>query len=185
MKTLTLRRHTMKNLMVRTHTFTMLMSRLVVMVLFAALLSAAPFRAALAQNAPDLGTAADFAVLGGTAVTATDSVVIGDVGVDLGGAVTQTNSTITGTVHVGDTAAQQAYDDFIAAYDALALEQCDTVLTVPLWPDASARCLLCQLGGNRDGRRVDARRVLHRYLDFQNRNQRHRLPSRAPTSRWS
>ena len=120
----------MKNLMVRTHTFTMLMSRLVVMVLFAALLSAAPFRAALAQNAPDLGTAADFAVLGGTAVTATDSVVIGDVGVDLGGAVTQTNSTITGTVHVGDTAAQQAYDDFIAAYDALALEQCDTVLTV-------------------------------------------------------
>jgi len=120
----------MKNLMIRTHTFTMLTSRLVGMVLFAALLSAAPFHAALAKNAPNLGAEEYFAVLGGSAVTCTDSVVIGDVGVDLGGAVTQTNCTISGTVHEGDTVAQQAYDDFLAEYDAFAsLEQCNVDLT--------------------------------------------------------
>jgi hypothetical protein len=99
------------------------------MVLFAALLSAAPFHAALAQNAPDLGSAADFAVLGGPAVTLTSSAVIGDVGVDIGGAVTLTTTTIVGTVHKGDMVAQQAYDDFLAAYTALASESCDQTLT--------------------------------------------------------
>ena len=82
-----------------------------------------------AQAAPDLGTAGSFAGLGGPAVTLTSSAVIGDVGVDLGGAVTLTTSTIVGTVHEGDTVAQQAYDDFLAAYDALALEQCNVDLT--------------------------------------------------------
>jgi hypothetical protein len=97
--------------------------------LFAVLLSATPFHAALAQSVPDLGTAGSFAGLGGPAVTLTSSAVIGDVGVDLGGAVTLTTSTIVGTVHEGDTVAQQAYDDFLAAYDALALEQCNVDLT--------------------------------------------------------
>ena len=113
----------MKNLMVRTHTFTMLTSRLVAIVLFAALLSAAPFHAALAQTAPDLGDASTFAVLGGPAVTLTGSAVIGDVGVDDGGAVTLTDSTVDGTIYDGifpNTYAVQAYDDFVAAYNALA-----------------------------------------------------------------
>jgi len=82
---------------------------------------------ALAQVS--LGAAEDFAVLGGSAVTATDSAVEGNVGVALGGAVTQTTSKISGTVHVGDTVAQQAHVDFLAAYDALGLVQCDVDLT--------------------------------------------------------
>jgi len=73
---------------------------------------------ALAQEV-DLGAAAGFALLGGTAVTCTDSLVIGDVGVYPGTAVTQTNCTIIGTVHEGDPVAQQASDDFLAAYAAL------------------------------------------------------------------
>jgi len=110
---------------VRARTLLRLTARLAVMVPFAALLyGPSP---ALAQ--PSLGTAEDFAVLGGTAVTCTDSVVIGDVGVDLGGAVTQTNCTISGTVHVGDAVAQQAYDDFLAAYAALGLQSCDQVIS--------------------------------------------------------
>lgn len=118
----------MKNLGVRTHTFTMLTSRLVVMVLFAALLSAAPFHAALAADAPDLGSAETFAVLGGSAVTLTDSDVIGDVGSPV--AVTLTTSTVDGTVYpAGDPIAVAAYNDFLAAYAALALVPCDTTLT--------------------------------------------------------
>ena len=50
--------------------------RLAVMVALAALLyDPSP---ALAAVAPDLGAAEDFAVLGGSAVTCTDSLVIGD-----------------------------------------------------------------------------------------------------------
>lgn len=77
-----------------------------------------------------LGAADDFSVLGGTAVTCTDSVVVGNVGVDLGGAITRTNCTISGTVHAGDATAQQGYDDFLSTYAALALEPCGTFLTV-------------------------------------------------------
>ena len=82
---------------------------------------------ALAQVS--LGAAEDFAVLGGSAVTCTDSAVEGDMGVDLGGAFTQTNCTFSGTVHVGDTVAQQAYDDFLLGYADLAAEPCDVDLT--------------------------------------------------------
>jgi hypothetical protein len=77
-----------------------------------------------------LGAADDFAALGGAAVTCTDSSIVGNVGVDLGGVVTQTNCTISGTLREGDTTAQQAYDDFRSAYDALEAEPCNTVLTV-------------------------------------------------------
>jgi hypothetical protein len=102
------------------------LSRLAVMVPFAALLYSSP---ALAQVS--LGTAEDFAVLGGSALTFTGSAVRGDVGLDLvGGVVTQTGSTISGTVYVGDTVAQRAYDDFLAAYAALAARPCGTFLTV-------------------------------------------------------
>jgi len=76
-----------------------------------------------------LGGAEDFAALGSSAVTATDSVVEGNVGVGLGGAVTQTNSRISGSIHLGDTVAQQAHADFLAAYAELALVPCDVDLT--------------------------------------------------------
>src|ERR1700694_2038476 len=96
------------------------LSRLAVIFPFAALLYGSP---AVAQVS--LGAAEDFAVLGGSALTFTGSAVRGDVGVDLlGGAVTQTGSTISGTVHAGDTVAQLAYDDFLAAYAALAAKPC-------------------------------------------------------------
>lgn len=75
------------------------------------------------------GTAADFAVLGGSAVTCTNSDINGSVGVDLGGAITRTNCTISGTVNRGDLIAQRAYDDFLAAYAAMALVPCDFNLT--------------------------------------------------------
>jgi len=103
--------------------------RLAVAILFAALLSAVPFHAALAATAPDLGTAASFAVLAGGAVTCTDSTITGDVGVSPGTAITQTRCIINGTVHANDPAAIAANADFFAAYDALALVQCDQVLT--------------------------------------------------------
>ena len=99
---------------------------LAAMVPFAALLLGPS--AAVAQVS--LGGAQDFAVLGGSAVTCTGCVIEGDVGVDLGGAITQTGGSITGTVHVGDTTAQQAHDDFLAAYAGLAAEPCGTFLTV-------------------------------------------------------
>lgn len=121
----------MKNRMVRTRTFSMLTARLVAIFLFAALLSAAPFHAALAKSASplDLGWADSFAVLAGTAVTCTDSIVSGDVGVWPGIAITETNCEINGSVYPGDEVAKQAYIDFLSAYNALALEQCDQTLT--------------------------------------------------------
>jgi hypothetical protein len=95
------------------------------MLLFAVLLSAAPFHAKLAQTPPDLGTASFFAVLGGPAVTLTDSNILGNVGVYPGGAITITNSTCVGTYYNADV----AYDDFVDAYDALALVPCGETLT--------------------------------------------------------
>ena len=76
-----------------------------------------------------LGAAEEFTALGSSAVTATSSVVEGRVGVGLGGAVTQTASRISGTVHLGDTIAQKAHQDFLAAYAAIALLECDFDLT--------------------------------------------------------
>ena len=92
-----------------------------VLVLSFSLVTAVP---ALAATAPDLGTAKSFAVLGGPAVTLTNSTVTGDVGSGFpfpGSAVTLTGSTITGgTVHEGDAIAVAAYADFLSAYNALA-----------------------------------------------------------------
>jgi hypothetical protein len=112
-------------LMVRTHTLHRCMARLAVIVLFAALLSAASFNAAFAQTAPALGSAANFEILGGPAVTCTGSTIVGDVGSGLpGSAITQTNCTINGTVHQGDATAIAAYNavytDFLNAYNAIA-----------------------------------------------------------------
>jgi len=83
--------------------------------------------AAAAPPPPPAGI--DFAVLGGAAVTLTNSAIEGDVGVDLGGAYTNTSSTVTGTIHVGDTVAQAAYDEFLLDYTALMALPCTTDLT--------------------------------------------------------
>jgi hypothetical protein len=113
--------------MVRTSTLHRL-TRLAVIVLFAALLSAAPFHAAFAQTAPALGSAANFAVLAGSAVTCTDSTIVGDVGISPGTAVTQTNCTIIGTVHANDAAAIAGNAAFFNAYDVLAGDACTGTL---------------------------------------------------------
>ena len=90
------------------------------------LLSAIVALAAIALNASvasaqvALGSAENFTVLAGTAVTCTDATIAGDVGVFLpGSAVTQTRCTVAGTVHAGDAVAQKAYLDFITAYNKL------------------------------------------------------------------
>lgn len=90
-------------------------------ILVAVLLSAVPFCAARAQTEPDLGTAADFAVLGGTVVTCTGATITGDVGINTG---TVGTCPTPGTIHNGDLAAHQAYADFRTAYRALALVSC-------------------------------------------------------------
>ena len=79
-----------------------------------------------------LGTASNFAVLGGTNVTCTAGSVVGDVGVSPGGAVpfTNTGCTITGgTPPATNAAAAQARTDFLSAYAVLQSTACTQSLT--------------------------------------------------------
>ncbi len=91
--------------------------------------SVAPLQATSAQTGPSFGSAGGYAILAGTAVTCTDSTVTGDVGVSPGTDITQTNCTIDGSIHAGDASAAGAMGDFLSAYDALALAECDEYLT--------------------------------------------------------
>jgi len=119
----------MKNFVRSTMTCKQLTAKLAVVSLFAALFVAAPFQAAMAQTVPYLGAAEDFNILAGTAVTCTNSTILGDVGVYPGTAVTQTDCTITGTVHAGDTVAENAQLDFDTAYTNVGYALCDSTLT--------------------------------------------------------
>jgi len=78
----------------------------------------------IAQASLSLGTAADFAVLGGSTVTNTGlSVINGDLGVSPGTAITGFGlgmGTVNGTIHAGDAAAALAQTDLTNAYNALA-----------------------------------------------------------------
>ena len=103
-----------------------LTARLAVTIPVVGLLYASPV---LAATPPSLGSAGSFALLGGPAVSCTDSFVTGDVGVGLTDSFTNTNCTIAGTVHPGDPVAVQAYSDFLVAYDEFATTPCDTTLT--------------------------------------------------------
>jgi hypothetical protein len=69
-----------------------------------------------------LGAAADFAILGGTAVTCTGGAVVGEVGISPGitAAYTNTGCAVAGTTPpASNAAAAQAHADFITAYDGL------------------------------------------------------------------
>jgi hypothetical protein len=89
------------------------------LIALATLLSMVPIQGAWAQIAPDLGTASNFAVLGGAGVTCTNSTITGDAGSLL--TVTPTATcTITGAIHAGDAVAIVANSDFLVAYAALA-----------------------------------------------------------------
>jgi hypothetical protein len=83
--------------------------------------------------APSLGTAATFAVLGGSTVTNTGATtVIGDLGVSspgvactgLVGCTTTGPGTVVGTIHVGDALANTAQADALLAYNQLVGQAC-------------------------------------------------------------
>jgi hypothetical protein len=85
----------------------------------------------LAATAPTLGTAETFIVLGGSTVTNTGSSILdGDLGVWPGLSITGfPPGTVNGTTHAGDAVAQQAQSDLVTAYNDVAGQACDTVLT--------------------------------------------------------
>ncbi|MEU9884081.1 DUF4082 domain-containing protein [Sphaerisporangium sp. NPDC051011] len=88
-----------------------------------AVLIATPLTANAARRAPvNLGTAATFAVLAGTAVNNNNlTAVTGDLGVSPGGTVTGfPPGTVTGTTHAGDATAATAKSDMVAAYNDIA-----------------------------------------------------------------
>ncbi|MDQ1418150.1 MAG: hypothetical protein QOJ52_112 [Acidimicrobiaceae bacterium] len=97
--------------------------------LLSPLLFAMPAEAA--ATSPPLGTAANFAVLGGSAVTNTGpTVVTGDLGVSPGTSISGfPPGSVTGTLHSADPAATQAQADVGTAYGVAAGESCDTNLT--------------------------------------------------------
>ena len=81
--------------------------------------------------APSLGTATGFAVLGATTVTNTGlSVITGDLGVSPGSAITGfPPGIVVGTIRANDGVAAQAKADATVAYNNLAGQACNTVLT--------------------------------------------------------
>jgi hypothetical protein len=91
----------------------------------ATFLSAASFQPASAQSTPSLGAASGFSVLGGQAVTCTNSVITGDVGVSPTPAFANAGCTIAGnTPPATDVAAALARAAFLSAYNALGLMPC-------------------------------------------------------------
>jgi type VI secretion system secreted protein VgrG len=83
-------------------------------------------------QAPSLGSAASFAVLGSSTVTCTGaSTITGDVGVSPGSAVTGFPAPCTdvGAIHAADAVAFQAHHDAALAYSALVADTCTTNLT--------------------------------------------------------
>ena len=99
--------------------------------LASALLAVAFAPAAFAQAAPTLGTAGNFAVLGGSTVTNTGpSTVTGELGVSPGTAVTGfPPGIVVGTIHSADAAALSAQNALTVAYNSAAAAPCNTSLT--------------------------------------------------------
>ncbi len=89
-------------------------------------------------TAPTLGTAASFAVLGGSTVTNTGpTIVTGNLGVSPGSAIVGFfpdtplgPGTVVGTQHAADAVALQAQSDATTAYGALASQACDFTYTL-------------------------------------------------------
>jgi len=98
--------------------------------LFAAvlLLSTGSLKTALAQTAPPLGTAQNFAVLGGSTVTnavSAGTILTGNLGVWPGSAITGfPPGVVIGTIHAADGTAETAQGDALTAYNSLVGEAC-------------------------------------------------------------
>ena len=110
----------------------------------------------LAQNI-SLGSAANFAVLGGSTVTNTGPTVItGDVGVSPGTSITGfPPGLVIGTIHRADSVALNAQNDLTIAYNNAAGRPCGTTLTGsdlglvgPLGPGVYCFSTSAQLTGN-------------------------------------
>jgi hypothetical protein len=87
-----------------------------------------------AATAVDLGTAKSFGVLGGQSVTNTGpSVISGDLGVSPGTALTgftgPPGGTVLGSVHAADPVATQAQSDLTVAYNAVAGQASDELIS--------------------------------------------------------
>jgi len=83
-------------------------------------------------QAPALGAAAPFTILGGTAVTCTGGAVVGEVGISPGitAAYTNTGCAVAGaTPPASNAAAAQAHADFITAYDELEVKAASRACT--------------------------------------------------------
>lgn len=110
----------------------------------ALLLATASSAAAVSADAPvDLGTAASFAVLAGTAVTNTgDTTLTGDLGVSPGTAISGfPPGTRSGTTHTNDGVAQQAQDDLTTAYNDVAGRTPVTTIATELAPESGQTLL--------------------------------------------
>ena len=88
---------------------------------------------ALAATAPSLGTATNFAVLGGSAVSNTGpSVITGDLGIFPGTASSVTGfppGQVIGATHFADAVALGAQNDVTTAYNNLAGQPCDATIS--------------------------------------------------------
>ncbi len=80
---------------------------------------------------PSLGTASNFAVLGGSTVTNTGSTAVhGDVGVSPESSVTGfPPGSVSGTIHAGDAVALQAQNDLATAYANAVGQSCNVPLS--------------------------------------------------------
>ena len=113
------------------------------------------------------GSSSGFSVLANAAVTCTDGNITGNVGTYFAtptGSITQTGCPVTGSLLVGDSVAQQAFNDFLNTYAALAPKPEDvcTMLTGTLagatlapgaycFPAAATLTGLLTLDGPADG----------------------------------
>ncbi len=96
-------------------------------------ISAPPLVSSRSSDRPSAAKVSNFAVLANAAVTCTNGTIIGDVGTFQAaptGSFTQTVCPVTGTVHIGDGAATQAFNNFLSTYATLAPKPGDACTTL-------------------------------------------------------
>ncbi|HEV7485928.1 MAG TPA: ice-binding family protein [Thermoanaerobaculia bacterium] len=82
---------------------------------------------------PALGSAASFAVMGGSSVISTGSTVVtGNLGVSPGNAISGSPTVKVGAIHRNDSVARQAQRDATSAYNDLAGRTCNATLSTDL-----------------------------------------------------